>query len=70
MKSEVRSQKSEVRSSSLRSGAIAQKFLTPFRRYRTEVVFGTEIYALPQKLSALKSEALDPIILVNLNQSK
>ncbi len=27
----------EVRSSSLRSGAIAQKFLTPFRRYRTEV---------------------------------
>ncbi len=60
--------KSEVRSSSLRSGAIAQKFLTPFRCYRTEVVFGTEIYARPQKLSALKNEALDPIILVTFEK--
>ncbi len=55
---EVRSQKSEVphsvpalshRSSSLRSGAIAQKFLTPFRRYRTEVVFETKDLPLRSK---------------------
>ena len=49
--------KSEVRS---------QKFLTTFRRYRTEVVFETEIYAPLQKLCALKGGVLDPTIFDNI----
>ena len=53
--------KSEVRS---------QKFLASLRRYRTEVVFVTRIYASLQKRFAVKSQALDPIISVNTNSQQ
>ena len=50
--------KSEVRS---------QKFLTTLRRYRTEVVFETKIYAPSQKVFAFKGGVLEPIIFDSLH---